>query len=181
VPAVLGTWLFVVLWLLLGLGVFFIAIRGGLGGARATFQSQTYGARRAARLGFTAVYVLFGIAVPLLFLIGNHAKANGQYAGTHLSAAEKRGRQLFGDHCAVCHTLAAANAVGKVGPNLDLLQPAPTEKLVLHTILNGCLQSPPPSQSSESCLGQGTMPANIVTSTQAVEVAKFVAAVAGKE
>jgi hypothetical protein len=181
VPAVLGTWLFVAFWLLLGFGVFFIAIRGGLGGARATFQSQTFGARRTARLGFTAVYVAFGIAIPLLFLIGNHAKANGQYAGVHLSPDQQRGRELFGQHCAVCHTLAAANAIGKVGPNLDALQPTPTERLVLHTILYGCLQSPPPSDSRESCLGEGTMPANIVTSSQAVDVAKFVAAVAGKE
>ena len=176
----LGTWLFVAFWLLLGFGVFFIAVRGGLGGARATFQSQTYGARRAAGLGFTVVYVAFGIAFPLLFLIGNHANANAQYAGVHLSADQKRGRELFGQHCGVCHTLAAANAVGKVGPNLDTLQPAPTEKLVLHTILNGCLQSPSKSESAQSCLGEGTMPANIVTSSQALDVAKFVSAVAGK-
>ena len=177
----LGTWLFVAFWLLLGFAVFFIAARGGLGGARATFQSQTHGARRAAGLGFTAVYVAFGIGLPLAFLVGNNANANGQYAGIHLTAAEKRGRELFGQHCGVCHTLAAANAIGKVGPNLDTLQPAPTYRLVLHTILNGCLQSPPKSDAAESCLGEGTMPANIVTSSQASDVAKFVSAVAGKE
>lgn len=177
----LGTWLFVVLWLLLGFSVFFIAIRGGIAGARATFQSQSYGARRTARVGFTALYVAFGIAIPLLFLIGNHANANGQFAGMRLSPAEKQGRQLFGQHCAVCHTLAAANAIGKVGPNLDNLQPTPTETLVLHTIIHGCLQSPAPSDSSQSCLGEGNMPARIITSSQAVDVAKFVAAVAGKE
>lgn len=177
----LGTWLFVVLWVLLGFSVFFIAARGGIAGARATFQSQTFAARRAARVGFTTVYVAFGIAVPLLFLIGNHANANGQYAGIHLSAAQKRGRELFGAHCAVCHTLAAANAVGKVGPNLDTLTPPPNEALVLHTIINGCLQAPPPSDSAQSCLGEGTMPQGILTSIQAVEVAKFVAAVEGKE
>ncbi len=177
----LGTWLFVLLWVLLGFGVFFIAIRGGLGGARATFQSQTYGARRAAGVGFTVVYLAFGIAIPLLLLTGNHANANGQYAGTPLTPAEKRGRELFGQHCAFCHTLAAANAIAKVGPNLDTLQPTPTEKLVFHTIIHGCLQSPSASESAQSCLGEGTMPANIVTSSQAADVAKFVAAVAGKE
>ena len=40
----------------------------------------------------------------------------------------ERGREaraeLFGENCAVCHTLAAANAVGKVGPNLDQLEAA---------------------------------------------------------
>jgi mono/diheme cytochrome c family protein len=178
---VLGTWAFVVLWVLLGFVVFFIAVRGGLRGARETFQSQTYGARRAARIGFTAVYIGFGIVIPALFLVGNHARASNQYAGIRLTTAEKQGRQLFGQHCGVCHTLAAANAVGKVGPNLDALQPTPTEALVLHTIQYGCLQAPPPSDSAQSCLGQGNMPAMVISSTAASDVAKFVAAVAGRE
>lgn len=175
----LGTWLFVAFWIVLGLSVFFVAVRGGLGGARATFQSQSFGARRAAGVTFTIIYVAFGIALPLVFLIGNHSHANAQYAGIRLSPAEKQGRLLFGQHCGLCHTLAAASAVGKVGPNLDMIKP--TETLVLHTIANGCLQKPGPSQSAENCLGQGTMPAAIVTGNQARDVAKFVAAVAGKE
>jgi mono/diheme cytochrome c family protein len=85
---------------------------------------------------------------------------------------------LFGEHCAVCHTLAAANAIGKVGPNLDQIQPA--ESLVLKTINNGCLQNAP-STSDESCLGFGTMPSNIVQGQQETEIAAFVARVAGKE
>jgi mono/diheme cytochrome c family protein len=176
---VLGTWLFVAFWLLLGVSVFFIAVRGGLGGARATFQSQTYGARRAAGIGFMLLYVAFGIALPLLFLIGNHSNASAQYAGIQLTPAQKTGRELFGQHCGLCHTLAAANSVGKVGPNLDVIQP--TDGLVLKTLKNGCLQKPAASEGSESCLGEGTMPANILTGQQADEVAKFVSAVAGKQ
>lgn len=174
----LGTWLFVAFWLLLGLGVFFVAARGGLRGARETFHSQTFGARRAAGVGFTVLYVAFGIALPLVFLIGNHNNANGQFAGTRLTPAEKQGRILFGRHCAICHTLAAANAIAKVGPNLD--QVKPTETLVLHTIINGCVQNPPANDSAQNCLGQGTMPAAVLTGTNARNVAKFVAAVAGK-
>jgi hypothetical protein len=64
------------------------------------------------------------------------------------------------------------------GPNLDQIQPA--ESLVLKTINNGCLQSPPPGDASETCLGQGTMPAGIVQGKQAQDVAAFVARVAGK-
>jgi mono/diheme cytochrome c family protein len=159
--------------------VFFIAVRGGLGGARATFQSQSYGARRAAGIGFTVLYVAFGIALPLVFLVGNHDNASAQYAGINLNSAEKTGRELFGQHCGLCHTLAAANAVGKVGPNLDVIKP--TESLVLRTIQNGCLQNPGPSESKLSCLGQGTMPKAIVTGQQAQEVAKFVSTVAGQQ
>ncbi len=175
----LGTWLFVAFWVLLGLGVFFIAVRGGLGGARATFQVQTYGARRTASTLFVIIYVAFGIALPLLFLIGNHNNANGQVGGNKLTPAMKTGRELFGLHCGVCHTLSAANAVGKVGPNLDVIKPS--ESLVLHTIENGCLQSPPAGDTSQSCLGEGTMPANIFQGQQATDVAKFVAQVAGRE
>ncbi|HEX4561409.1 MAG TPA: cytochrome c, partial [Gemmatimonadales bacterium] len=125
------------------------------------------------------LYIGFGVAIPLGFLIGNHAKANAQIGGIKLNAAEKQGRELFGQHCGVCHTLAAANAIGKVGPNLDQLKPS--ETLVLHTITYGCLQNPPSTSSQQNCLGQGTMPAAIVQGKQATDVAQFVAKVAGKE
>lgn len=179
-PTVLGTWLFVALWVVLGLGVFLIAIRGGVGAPRRPTRPQSFAARRVTSLTFVILYVGFGIALPLGFLIGNHANANAQVGGYRLTPAMKEGRELFGRHCAVCHTLSAANAIGKVGPNLDTLQPTPTVQLVLHTIENGCLASPPPG-SSESCLGYGTMPSAIVQGRQAVDVAKFVAQVAGRE
>lgn len=35
------------------------------------------------------------------------------------------GQQLFSDNCSSCHTLAAAGANGKVGPDLDQLRPGP--------------------------------------------------------
>jgi hypothetical protein len=74
--------------------------------------------------------------------------------------------------------LAAANAIGKVGPNLDTLKPP--ESLVLHTINNGCLPNAP-SNSPQQCLGQGVMPADVVEGVDAQDVASFVAKVAGKE
>jgi mono/diheme cytochrome c family protein len=176
---VLGTWLFVAFWVLLGLVVFFIAVRGGIGGARATLQSQTRGARKASALIFLFLYVGFGVAIPLGFLIGNKDNASAQVGGIKLTAAEKKGREVFGQRCGVCHTLAAANAVGKVGPNLDVIKPS--ETLVLHTITYGCLQDPPSSSAPTNCLGQGTMPAAIISGTEAQDVAQFVAKVAGKE
>lgn len=175
----LGTWLFVAFWVLLGLAVFFIAVRGGLGGARDTLQSQTRGARKAAGWIFVVLYFGFGILIPGVFLVGNHTNANAQVGGIRLTAAEKTGREIFGFRCAVCHTLAAANATGKVGPNLDNIKP--NQSLVLRTIQYGCLQSPPSPTAPTNCLGEGTMPANVVQGRQAEEVAKFVAAVAGKE
>ena len=158
--------------------IFFIAARGGLGGARAALQSQRRGARRAATVWFLVAFVGFGIAMPIGFLIGNHANANSQIGGMKLTAAEKRGRELFGQHCGLCHTLAGASSVGKVGPNLDTLKPSQT--LVLHTIQYGCLQNPP-SSSAQNCLGQGVMPAGILAGKDAQDVADFVAKVAGNE
>jgi len=176
---VLAVLLFAAFWAVVGVGVFLIGIRGGPSSALSVSpRRRSYAARRAMGWVIGATFVGFAIVLPAVFLIGNHNRANGQVGGIRLTASEKRGREIFGERCALCHTLAAANAVGKVGPNLDIIQP--TEQLVLHTIANGCLQSPPPG-SQEACLGQGTMPADVVQGVDATDVAKFVAAVAGKE
>jgi len=167
------------LFVVLALGVFFIAVRGGVGGARSTFQSQSRGGRTAATTTFVVVYLGFGAAIPIAILVGNHKNTSKQVGGLTLTAAEKRGRELFGDHCAVCHTLAAANAIGKVGPNLDTIQPPAS--LVLNTINNGCLPNPSRTDSQETCLGQGVMPAGLVQGKDAQEISAFVGRVAGKE
>jgi len=176
---VLPVLLFIAFWAVLALGVFFIAVRGGLIGARETLHTQSYRGRRTVAVLFLIVYVAFGVVIPLAFLTGNHANANSQIGGIKLTPAEKTGRELFGQHCGVCHTLAAANAIGKVGPNLDLLRPS--RQLVANTIVNGCLQNPPSPSSPEACLGQGTMPAAIVQGPEVQKVAAFVAKVAGQE
>jgi mono/diheme cytochrome c family protein len=175
---VLAVILFVAFWVVLAFVLFFIAVRGGIGGARAALQTQSRGGRKFMGALFAIVYLAFGVAIPIAFLTGNHANASSQVGGVKLTAAEKRGRELFGVHCSVCHTLAAANANGKVGPNLDQLRPP--QGLVVNTIINGCVQNPP-SGSSQSCLGYGTMPAGVLQGKQAEEVGAFVAKVAGKE
>ena len=63
----LGVGLFAAFWAVLGLIVFFIAARGGLGGARATFQSQTRSGRASMGVIFAIVYVGFGVALPVVF------------------------------------------------------------------------------------------------------------------
>jgi mono/diheme cytochrome c family protein len=176
---VLPVIIFVAFWVVLALAVFFIASRGGLVGARETLQTQSRGGRKVLVTIFVIIYVGFGIAIPLAFLTGNHANASRQVGGNKLTAEEKRGRELFGQRCGVCHTLAAANSVGKVGPNLDTLKP--TAQLVLNTINNGCLQNPPSQNSPQACLGQGNMPSGILQGRDAEAVAKFVARVAGQE
>jgi hypothetical protein len=175
---VLAVILFIAFWVVLGFSVFFIAVRGGVGGARAALHTRDRRGTSALRVLFAVAYVGFGVAIPIVFLVGNHTNASAQVGGITLTKNEKIGRNLFGVHCGVCHTLAAANAVGKVGPNLDQIQP--TFALVMKTINNGCLQKAAPG-SPQQCLGQGTMPAGIIQGKQAQQVASFVARVAGKE
>ncbi len=177
----LAVLLFILFWVFVAAGVFFIAIRGGVGGVRAALRSPTRGSRLVLSLAIAFVYVAFGVGVPIALLVGNHANASKQVGGLKLTQSEKTGRMLFGEHCGVCHTLAAANAIGKVGPNLDLIQPS--EGLVLRTVQNGCVENAPANGpgSNQTCLGQGTMPPNIVQGRDAADVAQFVARVAGKE
>jgi hypothetical protein len=175
--AVLAVGLFVAFWVVLGVGLFYLASRGGVSGVRARIRAQR-GSNQLVGIVFAVILVVFGIGLPTVLLIGNHNRANGQVGGIKLTASEKSGRQLFGQHCAVCHTLAAANAVGKVGPNLDTLKPQAS--IVLHTIENGCLPNAP-TGSAEQCLNQGVMPAAVVTGRAAQDVANFVARVAGSE
>jgi mono/diheme cytochrome c family protein len=175
---VLAVAAFVAFWVVVALGLFYVAVSGGPSKVRAAARRPSRGANRFIGVVFTFVAIGFGIALPLALLTGNHSHANAQIGGMKLTAAERDGRTLFGVHCGVCHTLAAANAVGKVGPNLDMLKPS--ETVVLHTIANGCLPNAS-TTSDQACLGQGVMPADIVTGVDATEVAKFVAKVAGNE
>lgn len=172
----LAVGLFVAFWVVVALGLLFLAARGGAG-SRPSRDPGRRGSRATITL-FVVTAIVFGVALPLLMLTGNHSNASAQIGGFKLTAAEKTGRELFGEHCGVCHTLAAANAIGKVGPNLDILKPAQTT--VLNTIANGCLPNPPKG-SSEGCLGQGVMPAQVVQGRDARDVAAFVAKVAGNE
>lgn len=178
VRLVLATWLFIAFWAILGIGLFFIAVRGGITGGSSPLQTQTRRGRRWIDSVFVIIFVGFGIALPVVILTGNHRNASAQVGGIPLNATEKAGRDLFAFRCGFCHTLAAANAVGKVGPNLDMLMPSKT--VVLNTIANGCLPNAP-AGSADACLGFGVMPAGILAGQQAQEVASFVSAVAGKE
>jgi mono/diheme cytochrome c family protein len=174
---VLAVAAFVALWVIVGLGLVVLGTRGT--------GTQAHASRDPGRRGstvtitmFVVTAVVFGVGLPLLMLTGNHHNANAQVGGIELTAAQKSGRELFGEHCGVCHTLAASNSVGKVGPNLDILKPAAST--VLNTINNGCLPNPSKG-SNQACLGQGVMPSNVVQGEDAQNVASFVAKVAGNE
>ncbi len=120
-------------------------------------------------IGLLTFVSAVAIAVTIIVSIhnGNDAPRNGPH-GVKLTAAESSGRSLFARTCANCHTLAAVNAVGRIGPNLDVLKP--NKLLVLYAI----------SQGFAGTAAQGQMPAGIYSGRDANEVASFVAAVAGR-
>jgi cytochrome c551 len=174
---VLAVAAFIALWVVVAISLFVLATRGTGTVAHARRDPGRRGSNITITM-FVVTAVVFGVGLPLLMLTGNHHNASAQVGGVKLTNAAKSGRELFGEHCGVCHTLAGANAVGKVGPNLDILKPA--QSTVLNTINNGCLPNPAKG-SNEGCLGQGVMPAAVVQGQEAQDVAAFVAKVAGNE
>jgi cbb3-type cytochrome c oxidase subunit III len=99
----------------------------------------------------------------------------------------QNGQQLFTQKCAACHTLSAAGTSGTIGPNLDNAFAADRkegfsanaiENVVLDQIRLG---SGPIATytTNEKFTPQTTMPANLVTGHDAIDVAAYVASVAG--
>jgi mono/diheme cytochrome c family protein len=160
-------------WVLLGLGVFFVAMRGGPRGARQSLHTESKASTRSVTLAVIVLFA-FGLAVPAIVLAfnGDH-KAGVGVGGVQLNANQQEGRELFSKSCAVCHTLAATKSVGQIGPNLDIRvgadisTPAGRKALVLSAIQEGRAR------------GLGQMPALLYQGKEAEDIASFVAAVAG--
>jgi mono/diheme cytochrome c family protein len=176
--------LVVVLLVAIGVGVFLLAMRRPRGahgvapdGAAPPLESK------AAQRGLTAGLVLvcaFGLAVPGLVLVANaEHKASVGVGGVHLDANQQKGRELFSHSCNLCHTLAGAAAVGRTGPDLDVLIPtvgatlpekeryAARKAFIVSAILEGRAR------------GKGQMPRLLFQGAEAEDVAAFVAAIAG--
>lgn len=159
--------LFILFWVLLGVVVFFLASSGGPRGARGRLQSQSKTGRRVAAVLIPVAYVAFGVAIPILVGVANADDDQAGSARIQLTSSEEHGRGLFAVSCGRCHSLKAANAVGQVGPNLDVLRPP--KALVLDAIRNGRAR------------GNGRMPAGLLYNQDARDVSAFVARVAGRE
>jgi mono/diheme cytochrome c family protein len=69
------------------------------------------------------------------FRLGAHGSFTSATSPTTTTSGPANGAALFTQNCSSCHTLAAANATGKVGPNLDRLKPS--KSLVVHQVTNG--------------------------------------------
>ena len=156
--------LFTSFFIVLGLGVVLVAMRGGPRGVRDTLERGRTQRLHVAEFAIVAAMVLFGLIVPGIIVTGDQASAGP--GGEKLSADLKDGRELFNAKCATCHSLADSNAVGLVGPDLDVL--APTKGLTIDAIKNGRAR------------GTGQMPAQLLEGEDAEHVAEYIEEVSGR-
>jgi mono/diheme cytochrome c family protein len=163
----MSTLIFVLVWVVLGLGLLLIALSGGPTGATQRLMSTSRVARRIAIVMFSLLAIVLGVLVPAAVIAAVSNRDDIPEANVSgLTEAEKNGRELFGLRCANCHTLKAANAIASVGPNLDQLRP--NKALVLDAIKNGRAR------------GNGQMAAGLYTGQDADDVASFVAKAVGQ-
>jgi mono/diheme cytochrome c family protein len=163
----MSTVVFVLVWVVVGLGLLLIALSGGPGGLMQRVHSQTRRSRKLAVGAFLIALLLLGFAVPAAVVATLNSRDSIPEADvTGLTESEKRGRELFGERCANCHTLAAANAKAQVGPNLDEIRPP--KPLVLNAIAEG------------RAGGAGQMAAGLYVGEDAEDVANFVAKAVGQ-
>jgi mono/diheme cytochrome c family protein len=90
--------------------------------------------------------------------------ATTKTTATAPAAAAGPGKELFAATCSGCHTLAAADAHGTVGPNLDDLKP---DAALVETAIH------------DGGTGSGAMPKDLLQGEQATQVAEFVAKATG--
>jgi cytochrome c6 len=153
-------------FVLLGIGIIFVAFSGGPGRARNAYLTKGGG---FFRFSMVLLYALLGLAVPALIIADSGQSQGGTPSLQHEESSTEleEGKELFRQTCTACHTLAAANARGVTGPDLDEIGEM-TEERVLTAIKVGGT-------------GQKRMPAALLEGADAEAVAKYVSAVAGQK
>ena len=153
-------------FVLLGIGVIYVAFSGGPGRAREAYLTR---GGRFFMFAIILIYVGLGLAVPAL-VIGDRDPAEGATSSLQEEKASEdleEGKELFRQTCASCHTLAAANARGVTGPNLDEIGEMTPERVETAIKVGGT--------------GQKRMPAALLEGEDAEAVANYLSEVAGQE
>ena len=148
-----------------GLIVMFIAFAGGASAAREAYLTR---GRRIFTFSMIVLYAALGIVVPAVVIAsrGESVGGTGSLRAEEPSGKLEDGKQLFIQTCKSCHTLAAVQAHGVTGPNLDELGGLDKQR-VLHAIEIGGT-------------GTGRMPPGLLDGADADAVATYVANVAGR-
>jgi mono/diheme cytochrome c family protein len=152
-------------FLVLGIVVIFIAFAGSPGAVREAYLTR---GGRFFTFGMVLLYLGLGVAVPVAVIAarGEAEGAVGPLRSEKPSKTQELGKELFIANCASCHTLAAVNARGVTGPNLDELGGLDKQR-VLNAIKRGGT-------------GQDRMPSGLLEGEDAEAVASYVASVAGQ-
>jgi mono/diheme cytochrome c family protein len=165
---VVATVAFVLFFVCLALGVLTVAMRGGPKGMRDA-EPPSRRARRMWTVVAPIVLLIIGFGLPFWIVSANSESHDKQeVGGITLNDSQARGRVLFANNCATCHTLAGAAAAGKVGPNLDELAAVQSTAFTLNAIHQGRAR------------GNGQMPRGLLDGQDADDVASFIKAVSGR-
>jgi cytochrome c553 len=156
---------FLLAFVVLGGLVLFVAFSGGPSEARETYLTR---GSRLFKTSIVVLYIAFGLVVPGLVLANKDEAAGGvgPLRSAEMTPSEDRGKDLFLQTCASCHSLGAANARGITGPSLDQIGEISPQRVV-GAIENGGT-------------GQGLMPADLLEGQEAQDVAEYVSKVAGR-
>lgn len=167
VPRRMAVLVFVLFWVLVAIGLVVVGIRSGRGGG-GDEEGTAGGGRAYWYVGFGIVLVGFGAGLPIAASFGRNTSSRSVPGAdiANLTDRQEQGRELFHKYCSVCHTLKAANAVARVGPDLDNLRP--TKALVLDAIMKGRAR------------GNGAMARDLVVGQDAQDVADFVSVAVGQ-
>jgi mono/diheme cytochrome c family protein len=170
----MATFGLILLFVLVGGAVAFIAFSGGPGAAREAYLTR---GGTFFRIAVPVIYIGLGVAVPAVVIAGHQSKEGneGALANTVPKGELRDGKRLFQSTCTSCHSLRAVNAQGVTGPNLDAIgldtstpqARAQSEKRVRDAIRIGGT-------------GERRMPANLLQGEEAAAVAAFLTDVAGR-
>src|SRR4051794_39434305 len=121
--------LFLAPWLIVGALVLWLAFRSASGSTPGTRAIRT---SAGFRLTLLAVYVGVGVLIPVLVLSDRPEGVGGTepLASVTPSPELEGGKALFRQNCASCHSLAAVNARGVTGPNLDQIGQMTPERVL---------------------------------------------------
>ena len=161
---------FIALFVLLGIGVLFVAFSGGPTKAREAYLTR---GGRFFRVVMLLLFLGLGIALPAAVIADRDEGPGNDKKAVENAKNEKRlsdGKDLFRANCSSCHNLDAANARGITGPDLDEVGEMNVAR-VGTAIKNG---------GSAPVANTGRMPAGLLQGDDASKVAEFVSAVAGK-
>jgi hypothetical protein len=155
-------------WILIGIGVIFVSFSGGPGAAREAYLTR---GRRTFGVLIVLAYIGLGIAIPAVVIASRGAREGNSAQLSQDKVRDEpayvaRGRDLFVENCAACHTLGAVNARGVTGPDLDKIGTVTPARVISAIKIGGT--------------GQGRMPAGLLQGDNATAVARYISQVAGK-